>query len=135
MVKSTENERRGPGRPKGSKGKIGIDIKRMILEAATELSTESLLKLGKSDPKSFWQIASRLVPVAKEISGVDGGPIVTQQALDAPPRPENYAEWIAARVGANVDEVALESGRKIPAPEDRELTQSHPTEAEAPESE
>ena len=87
----------GQGRPKGSQSKITVAVKELIEEEVTRQGPEGLRKWAEAHPSDFWKIASRLIPQAREYSGTDGGPI-TLQALDMPPRPTTYAEWIQQRI-------------------------------------
>jgi hypothetical protein len=87
----------GGGRPKGSQNKVTRDMKTMLVEIVERHGVEGLWKFSKDHPVEFWRMASRLIPVSKELSGTDGGPI-TLQALDMPPRPKTYEEWIQQRI-------------------------------------
>ena len=60
--------KRGPGRPKGSKNKIGAEAKQVIAEAAEGLGgSKRLLEWAKSAPeneKAFWAtIYPKLLPL------------------------------------------------------------------------
>jgi len=87
----------GQGRPKGSQGKMTVAVKQLIEDEVTRQGPEGLRKWAEAHPSDFWKIASRLIPQAREYSGTDGGPI-TLMALDMPPRPTTYAEWIQQRI-------------------------------------
>lgn len=68
----------GPGRPKGSKNKIGLSAKQAISKAAEGLGGhDRLVEWAKEAPeneKAFWTlIYPKLVP--HEITGADEGPL------------------------------------------------------------
>ena len=86
----------GGGRPKGSQNKVTRDMKTMLIEIVERHGMEGLWKFSKDHPVEFWRMASRLIPIAKELSGPEGGPIQTM-GIDTPPRPSTYSEWIRQR--------------------------------------
>lgn len=54
----------GKGRPKGAKNKATVSMKQAFAEAFDELGgAEALAKWAKEDPKTFYQLASKLIPV------------------------------------------------------------------------
>lgn len=66
----------GPGRPKGSKNKVGMAAKQVIAQAAEGLGgVERMIEWAKEAPeneRAFWStIYPKLVP--HEVTGADGG--------------------------------------------------------------
>jgi len=63
---------RPKGRKPGSKNKVTASMKEAFREAFDELGgAEALAKWAKEDPKTFYQLASKLIPVQLqgEVSG------------------------------------------------------------------
>lgn len=66
----------GPGRPKGSKNKVGMAAKQVIAQAAEGLGgVDRMIEWAKEAPeneRAFWStIYPKLVP--HEVTGADGG--------------------------------------------------------------
>lgn len=77
---------RSPGRPKGSKNKIGAEAKQVIAEAAEGLGgAQRLLEWAKSAPeneKAFWAtIYPKLLPLT--VSGDPDAPLSVEVAFRA----------------------------------------------------
>lgn len=72
----------GPGRPKGSKNKLGAAAKDAFQGAFDELGGQrGLVAWAKADEKNlgeFYKLYARLIPL--EHSGPDGGPIEVQMS-------------------------------------------------------
>ena len=88
----------GGGRPKGSQNKVTRDMKTMLVEIVERHGVAGLWQFSQDHPVEFWRMASRLIPISKELSGTDGGPIELK-TLDAPPRPKTWKEWNEGRLG------------------------------------
>ena len=57
----------GPGRPKGSKNKLTVDIKRMVQTALTNAGgVEYLTQQARENPKAFLPLVARLLPTRVE---------------------------------------------------------------------
>ena len=86
MPKETTNKEKnykpGPGRPKGLKNKIPIEIKARVLHVWEKLQGNkgtALLGVAQNDPRWFYEIFGRLLlPKAVEVTGKDGNPIEHQ---------------------------------------------------------
>lgn len=57
----------GPGRPKGSRNKLTVDIKRMVQTALTNAGgVEYLTQQARENPKAFLPLVARLLPTRVE---------------------------------------------------------------------
>ena len=66
---------RSGGRPKGSRNRLTVTVKEMILGELEQLGPEHLHQWALENPTQFYKIAARLIPAAKEISGREGSPL------------------------------------------------------------
>jgi hypothetical protein len=68
----------GPGRPKGSKNKVGAALKEMILvalEGAHEQGSVGYLQAqAKANPVAFLSLVGKVLPM--EVTGEGGGPVI-----------------------------------------------------------
>lgn len=65
----------GPGRPKGIPNRQTVALKEAIENAFTELGGASyLVHVGKSDPRTFCALLSRLLPT--KLANADGSPLL-----------------------------------------------------------
>ena len=57
----------GPGRPKGSRNKLTVDIKRMVQTALTNAGgVEYLTQQARENPKAFLPLVAKLLPTRVE---------------------------------------------------------------------
>lgn len=65
----------GPGRPAGIPNKVTQSVKEAIERAFEELGgTDYLVHVGKSDPRTFCALLSRLLPT--KLANADGSPLL-----------------------------------------------------------
>lgn len=82
--RNTAGLRRGGGRPKGAVNKTTKAVKEALVEAFDELGgVPALVKWGQKNPTGFYQLWGKLMPIQAEVSGADGGPIITTITLTA----------------------------------------------------
>lgn len=70
--------RAGLGRPKGAKNKLTKSVRDGFQAAFEELQRHEGVNLhdwGIRNPTEFYRLASKLIPIATELSGKEGGPI------------------------------------------------------------
>lgn len=78
----------GPGRPKGSKNKLPLQVKECILQALDKLGgVKYLVDVGKKNPKAFCSLLGRVLPT--EITGEGGGPIEMLNRVEVFKLPDN----------------------------------------------
>ena len=68
----------GMGRKKGVPNKITKSVRESFQAAFEELQRHKGVNLsdwGVRNPTEFYNLASKLIPIATEVSGKDGGPI------------------------------------------------------------
>lgn len=65
---------KGPGRPKGSKNKLTMDIKQMVIAALDKAGGEKyLLKQANDNPNAFLTLLGKVIPT--QISGDKENPL------------------------------------------------------------
>jgi hypothetical protein len=61
-----ENPRPGPGRPKGSKDKFGLELRQAIMDAAEKAHPEGLVayltQQANANPKAFLALLAKIIP-------------------------------------------------------------------------
>lgn len=66
------------GKPKGTPNKFTVSVRQAFQEAFHELQLDpysNLLEWGKLNPTEFYKLASKLIPIAQELTGKDGSPL------------------------------------------------------------
>ena len=66
---------KGGGRPKGVPNKLTQNMKNLIQDELVRLGPDHFHAWALENPTEFYKIAARLIPVAREISGREGGPL------------------------------------------------------------
>ncbi len=70
-------EKRAVGRPKGSRNKLGLAIKDMILQALDESGgVQYLRRLAEDEPRAFATLLSRVIPL--QVTGDADNPVVIE---------------------------------------------------------
>ena len=72
---------RSGGRPRGSRNRLTVTVKELILGELHRLGPEHLHQWALDNPGDFYKIAARLIPQARELSGKDGQPIEIKREL------------------------------------------------------
>jgi hypothetical protein len=89
------------GRQKGTPNKATVQIKDAMLSVFADLQAESgsenghFLDWARGSPTDFYRLATKLLPT--QVTGEDGGPIVTRIELVAPGLPFPTEDGEAAR--------------------------------------
>lgn len=67
------------GRKKGTPNKVTASVRETFQEAFVALQNDdhaNLLTWARGQPTEFYKLASKLIPIATEVTGKDGEPIV-----------------------------------------------------------
>ena len=74
--------RPGPGRPKGSKNKIGTVLRQAMQESLLQLGgVDYLVQLGQKEPKAYATLLAKCIPA--EVTGRDGKDLIPSEIKKA----------------------------------------------------